>query len=91
MSESKTQKTKPKWWTAYWVCILVFAVIGAIVRFIVTSNILDKALLYTIIGFTLIGIAYYVRVKTPPMAVIKLIYRGMLGFVLGGVLWMSCF
>ena len=86
-SQPNQSKPKPKWFTPYWVAIFVSTIIVmGIVIPLFTNQSLDKAIFYTIIASLAIGLAYYARVK-PSVTLNKLVYIGLLGFVIGVVIW----
>jgi len=84
---SKQSKAKPKWFTPYWIVLFVSTIIvmGVVIP-VFGHQSLDKAFFYTIPGLLIIGFGFYVRIK-PSMKINKLIYVGVLGFVLGCLFW----
>lgn len=88
MNDADTKKSMPKGWKPFWILLLVALIIATIVRFTFTSSQLDKAILYTVLSFALLGLAYYVRVKPPSVKMNKLVYRGLLGFWFGLIIWL---
>lgn len=93
MPELKSQdfgsqaKTKPRWFTSYWIVIFVSTIIvmGVVIP-VFGHQSLDKAFFYTILGLLIIGFGFYVRIK-PSMKINKLVYVGVLGFALGCLFW----
>jgi DNA-binding HxlR family transcriptional regulator len=84
---SKQSKAKPKWFTPYWIVLFVSTIIvtGVVIP-VFGQQSLDKAFFYTILGLLIIGFGFYVRIK-PSMKINKLIYVGVLGFVVGCLFW----
>jgi hypothetical protein len=80
-------KPKPKWFTPYWVALIVLTVIvtGVVIPVFGYQS-LDKAAVYTVAALLAIGLAFYIRVK-PSVAVNKVMYVGVLGFVIGCLFW----
>jgi DNA-binding HxlR family transcriptional regulator len=87
--QSNQSKSKPKWFTPYWVALFAstIIVIGIIVP-IFGNQSFDRSIVYMIIALLILGLGYYARVK-PSLTLNKLVYIGLLGFVIGVVLWFT--
>jgi hypothetical protein len=79
--------TKPKWFTPYWIVIFVstIIVVGIIIPYFGHIP-LDKTVFYLTMSLLALGFGYYIRVK-PSTTLNRLIYIGLLGFVIGCAFW----
>jgi hypothetical protein len=84
---TKNNKTMPKWWKPYWLSLLALVTVSAVLRFIFRINQFDRVLLVTISSYSLLGFSYYVRVNPPSLRTNKMMYRGLLGFLFGWIIW----
>jgi len=80
-------KPRPKWFVPYWFALFVstIIVVGIILPFFGDLS-LDRAIVYTIFALMVLGFGYYVRVK-PSITLNKLVYIGLLGFLIGCLFW----
>ncbi len=84
---SNQSKTKPKWFTPYWIVIFVstIIVVGILIP-VFGHQPLERTIFYATISLLIIGFGYYIRVK-PSITLNKIVYVGLLGFVIGDILW----
>jgi hypothetical protein len=85
MSERKSPKRKPRWWTAYWLIIVVATVIIGVALPITRNVPVETAAFYLIVILIFEGLAYYARVK-PSISLNRVMYI-LLGAPIGFVLW----
>ena len=82
-------KTKPKWFTPYWIVLFVFWIVVAGIIFpVVLHQPLEQAILWLIVGLLILSFGYYIRIRPPSMSINRIIYIVLLGFVIGTVFWM---
>jgi hypothetical protein len=84
----KNNKTMPKWWKSYWISWLAFVTIIPVLRLISGADEFDKLILGTVFSYSLLGFAYYVRVRPLPLWLNKILYRCFLGIIFGGIIWL---
>lgn len=87
MSEVKTQvsKPKPRWWTPYWIIIVIATIVLGITIPFFSQIPLERAVIYLVIALVAEGIAYYGRVR-PSISLNRVMYI-LLGAPIGFVLW----
>jgi hypothetical protein len=79
-------KTKPKWWTTYWIIIVVLTVIIGITLPILQHIPAQNAILYLSLVLVAEGIAYYGRVK-PSVSLNRIMYI-LIGVPIAFILWL---
>ena len=80
------QVSKPKWFTPYWIVIIVATVIIGVIPIILRSVSFEQGILLLSLVLIFEGAAYYGRVK-PSIALNRVMYI-LLGFPIGFVLWL---
>lgn len=63
MSDQKSPKTKPRWWTPYWLAIVITTVIIAVALPIIRRVPWETAAIILLVVLIFEGLAYYARVK----------------------------
>jgi hydrogenase/urease accessory protein HupE len=88
VSEVKTQasKSKPRWWTPYWIAIVISTIVLGIIIPLISHIPLETAVIYLVIALVFEGIAYYARVR-PSISLNRAMYI-LLGVTIGGFLWL---
>jgi hypothetical protein len=81
----KLIKSKPKWWTIYWIIIVVVTIIIGVTLPIIQHIPLQNAVLYLSLALVAEGIAYYGRLK-PSINLTRIMYI-LIGVPLGSVFW----
>lgn len=86
MSKDKIhQKAKPKWFTSYWIMIVVATIIVGVMLPIFEHIPLERAVLFLILVLAAEGLAYYGRVKRS-LNLNRIMYI-LIGVPIGFVLW----
>jgi hypothetical protein len=79
------QKTKPRWWTSYWVVIFLATIVLGVTLPVLSQVPIEKAALYLIVALIFEGLAYYGRVK-PSINLNRIMYI-LIGVPMGFILW----
>jgi hypothetical protein len=82
---SDKTKTKPKWWTSYWLAIAIATIVIGITLPILGDIPWERAVLYLAAVLAMEAVAYYARVK-PSINLNKVMYT-LLGVPIGFVIW----
>jgi hypothetical protein len=84
---STPSNAKPNWFSPYWAVIFVSTVIvvGIVIPFF-GHQLLERTIFYAAISLLIVGFGYYIRVK-PSITLNRIVYVGLLGFLIGDVLW----
>lgn len=85
MSDQKSPKTKPRWWTPYWLAIVITTVIIAVTLPIIRRVPWETAAITLLVVLIFEGLAYYARVK-PSVNLNRVMYI-LMGVPIGFVLW----
>jgi len=80
-------KNKPKWWTVYWIIIIVITIIIGVTLPFFEHIPLERATLYLCLALVAESIAYYGRVK-PSVSLNSVMYI-LIGVPIGFILWLS--
>jgi len=83
--QSKQSKPRPKWFTHYWIAIVISTIIVGVTLPLIQQVSFQTAIIFT--GVTLVAefIAYYGRVK-PSITLNRVMYI-LIGFPIGFVMW----
>ena len=80
-------KSKPRWWTPYWIVLVVaIIIIGVVIPVFLNFNV-ERSILISGLFLFVLGLAYYVRVK-PSIIINRIVYIVGFGFLFGTIIWM---
>jgi DNA-binding HxlR family transcriptional regulator len=88
-SRGKQAEPRPKRFTLYWAALFAstLIVVGIIIP-VFGHQSLDRTIFYAAASLLIIGFGYIIRVK-PSVTLNKVVYVGLVGFVIGVALWFT--
>ena len=86
MAESKTKKPKPKWWTVYWITLVVLTIIAGFALPVFLNVPLEKGIQTMILTLVVLGVGYYIRVKPPSIRTNRILYIVVFGAFFGAII-----
>ena len=83
--ELEAKKSKPRWWTPYWIVLIVLTIITGFALPVFLNAPLEKGILAMILTLLLLCFAYYIRVK-PSIRINRILYIVVFGGLFGAII-----
>jgi hypothetical protein len=87
-SENTEKGTKPRWWTVYWIVLVIVTIIIGLTLPLLQAIPFETAVLFLILTLLAEALAYIMRVKQS-LALNRVIYIIFIGIPIGCALWLT--